>query len=159
MANRTETPDFLTALASTDHWLILVITAALVGTTVFLHYEGLERLNYSISSWSLKQRPRVLALIIFIMALHITEIWIFGIGIYLTAQYPNLGHVAGADPLMLLDAIYVSAVTFTTVGYGDLTPDGPIRLIFGTEALTGFVLVTWSASFTYLEMQRYWRPR
>lgn len=159
MANRTETPDLLTAMASADYWLMVAITATLVVTAVVLHYETLERLNYSISSWRLKQRPRVLALIIFIMVLHIAEIWIFGIGIYLTAQFPNLGHIAGVEPLMLLDAIYVSAVTYTTVGYGDLTPDGPIRLILGTEALTGFVLVTWSASFTYLEMQRYWRSR
>lgn len=159
MANRTETPDLFTAMASADHWLVIAITTALVGAAVFLHYEALERPNYSIPSWRLNQRPRVLALIIFIMALHIAEIWIFGIGIYLTVQFPDLGRIAGADPLMLLDAIYVSAVTFTTVGYGDLTPDGPIRLILGTEALTGFVLVTWSASFTYLEMQRYWRPR
>jgi hypothetical protein len=27
----------------------------------------------------------------------------------------------------------------------------------GTEALAGLVLITWSASFTYLEMERYWR--
>jgi hypothetical protein len=27
----------------------------------------------------------------------------------------------------------------------------------GTEALTGFLLITWSASFTFLEMQRFWK--
>jgi hypothetical protein len=25
------------------------------------------------------------------------------------------------------------------------------------EALAGFVLITWSASFTYLEMEKFWR--
>jgi hypothetical protein len=34
---------------------------------------------------------------------------------------------------------------------------GAIRFLAGTEALTGFVLVTWSASFTFVEMQRFWR--
>jgi hypothetical protein len=53
----------------------------------------------------------------------------------------------------------VSVATYTTVGYGDLAPVGPIRLIMGLEGLTGFLLLTWSASFTYLEMQRYWPPR
>ena len=57
----------------------------------------------------------------------------------------------------LLDAVYLSAVTFTTVGFGDVAPVGPIRFLSGTMALTGFVLVTWSASFTYLEMERFWR--
>lgn len=34
-----------------------------------------------------------------------------------------------------------------------------ITVFLSYEALTGFVLLAWSASFTYLEMQRYWRPR
>jgi hypothetical protein len=45
------------------------------------------------------------------------------------------------------------------VGFGDLAPVGPIRFLAGTTALTGFVLITWSASFTYLEMARDWRER
>ena len=36
-------------------------------------------------------------------------------------------------------------------------PLGPVRFLSGTEALTGFVMITWSASFTYLEMERFWR--
>jgi hypothetical protein len=27
----------------------------------------------------------------------------------------------------------------------------------GTEALTGFVLIAWSASFTFVEMERFWK--
>lgn len=153
------TPTFAEALTSVDHWVIVGITAVLVATTVFVHYEVLERLNYAMPNWRLQPRPRILVLIISIMAVHVIEIWIFGIGIYASAQYPDLGQVTGVASLRLLDAVYVSATTYTTIGYGDLTPVGPIRLIMGTEALTGFVLLTWSASFTYLEMQRYWRPR
>jgi hypothetical protein len=33
------------------------------------------------------------------------------------------------------------------------------RLISGTEALTGLVMIAWTASFTYLLMERYWRQR
>ncbi len=59
-----------------------------------------------------------------------------------------------------LDSIYFLFVTYTTVGYGDLVPVGPIRFIAATEALNGWVLLGWSASFTFLEMQRFWRgPR
>jgi hypothetical protein len=59
----------------------------------------------------------------------------------------------------VFDAIYFSASVFTTLGFGDLSPVGPIRFVAGTEALTGLVLIGWSASFTYLEMQRYWSTR
>jgi hypothetical protein len=27
------------------------------------------------------------------------------------------------------------------------------------EALTGFILISWSASFLYLEMEQFWRRR
>lgn len=33
-------------------------------------------------------------------------------------------------------------MTYATVGFGDLAPVGPIRFMAGTEALTGFVLLT-----------------
>ena len=34
-----------------------------------------------------------------------------------------------------------------------------MRLISGLESLVGLLLITWSASFTYLEMSRLWsRP-
>jgi hypothetical protein len=46
---------------------------------------------------------------------------------------------------------------YTTVGFGDVSPVGPIRFLAGTSALTGFVMITWSASFTFLEMERFWR--
>ena len=54
---------------------------------------------------------------------------------------------------------YFSAMTFTTVGFGDVYPLVPVRFLAGTETLTGLVLVTWSASFTFLEMARFWRDR
>jgi hypothetical protein len=72
-------------------------------------------------------------------------------------HYPNAGAVSGIQALGLLDSVYLAATTFTTVGFGDLAPVGPIRFLSGTTALTGFVLIAWSASFTYLEMERYWR--
>jgi hypothetical protein len=31
-----------------------------------------------------------------------------------------------------------------------------MRLIAGVESLNGLVLIGWSASFTYLEMARFW---
>jgi hypothetical protein len=50
-------------------------------------------------------------------------------------------------------------VTFTTVGAADAHVSGPIRFLFGTESLAGLLLITWSASFTFLEMERFWRER
>jgi hypothetical protein len=35
-------------------------------------------------------------------------------------------------------------------------PSGTVRLIAGLEALNGLVLIGWSASFTYLTMEKVW---
>lgn len=138
---------------------MVLVTLVLVGAVVSLHYETLERLNHWIPQWGVHARPRILLLIFSILLVHTLEIWLFGIAIYMVVQFPDLGQISGVPDIQLLDAVYLSATTFTTVGYGDLAPHGAIRFLMGSEALTGFVLITWSASFTYLEMQRYWRPR
>ena len=43
------------------------------------------------------------------------------------------------------------------MGFGDITPEGPLRLLTAAEALVGLVLITWSASFTFLIMQHTWQ--
>ncbi len=48
-------------------------------------------------------------------------------------------------------------MVYTTVGFGDLVPAGALRMVSSTEALSGLALITWSASFTFLQMQRIWR--
>ncbi|MDE2150684.1 MAG: two pore domain potassium channel family protein [Gammaproteobacteria bacterium] len=153
------TPDLLTALTSGTYWGIVGIALLLIGVTVGLHYEVLQRLNCAIPRSRLPPRRRVLLLIFGILAAHTVEIWIFGVGLHLATLHPAFGSIGGAAHHELLDSIYLSATTYTTVGYGDLVPHGPIRFLLGLEALTGLVLITWSASFTYLEMRRYWKVR
>ena len=154
-------PDALPILAApaSAHLAVTALTAGLMAMAAFVHFEGLERLNNTMPNLHLAPRARILFLIVALMLLHMGEIAIFGVGIYYAVQLDGIGHIAGATPLLLMDAIYVSSATYTTVGYGDLSPVGPIRLLLACEALAGFVLLTWSASFTFLEMQRYWRPR
>src|SRR5688500_20254053 len=44
-------------------------------------------------------------------------------------------------------ALYFSAVTYTTVGYGDLVLPSEWRLVGGIEALTGILMCGWSTAF------------
>jgi hypothetical protein len=48
------------------------------------------------------------------------------------------------------DAVYFSAITWTTVGYGDITPVGSIRLVTSLEALTGISTIPVLASVIWL---------
>jgi len=52
--------------------------------------------------------------------------------------------------------LYYSGVIYTTLGLGDIHPEGHIRFITAMEALNGFLLITWSASFTFVAMGRLW---
>ena len=142
----------------TANLIVVLGTMLAVGASVLVHYEGLNLL----SQWLAKRRahhPRrkVLYGIFGVLSLHITEIWIFGLTLWVLLMFTNTGSVAGSVSGSLLDAVYLSANTYTTVGFGDLAPVGPIRFVGGSMALTGLVLITWSASFTFLEMERFWR--
>lgn len=136
---------------------VVAATLAAVSLCVLAHYEGLVFTSRRLASLSGPHRVKVLYAIASVLALHVVEIWLFGLMTWVLLHWPEFGSL-GPTAQHLFDVIYFSAVTFTTVGYGDLAPVGPIRFLSGTEALTGFVLLTWSASFTYLEMERFWRP-
>lgn len=152
----------LTQVDAYRHWDVnlgvVVATMVAVAVCVLLHYEGLTFISRSLSRMAGKRRRRVLAGIFGVLLLHVVEIWIFSLTLFgLLWADPQFGTLHGIHPGSLFDHVYFSAVTYSTVGFGDVIPQGPIRFLVGTEALTGFVLITWSASFTYLEMDRYWR--
>jgi hypothetical protein len=91
-----------------------------------------------------------------IFVTHVLEIWIFALGFFLSLQIDGMGQLVGETGQLFLDCVYFSFITYTTVGYGDLVALGPIRYLTGVEALTGLILITWSASFLFMEMQRHW---
>lgn len=145
-----------------DNWVanavVVGATAVAVTLCVLMHYEGLVLVFRGLCRLHARhQRVKILYTIMAVLALHVLEVWIFGVAYWLLLKWPDAGWMAGPGAIGLFDTVYLSAMTFTTVGYGDVAPLGPIRFLAGTEALTGLVLITWSASFTYLEMDHYWR--
>jgi len=137
--------------------VVVLATVIAVVLCVVLHYESLSFLTGFMKRVRTRPRPRVLLLIFAILLTHVAEIWIFGGAYYWLSADPGRGALLAEHPIGLLDCIYFSAVCFTTLGLGDVVPMGALRFLAGTEALTGFVLVTWSASFTFMEMQRFWK--
>jgi len=138
--------------------IVVLATGAIVCLCVLLHYECLGWLSRNLSRFEKYRRRRVLFGIFGLLCVHVAEIWLFGFVYAMLSIWPAFGEIQGASG-GFLDHIYMSAMTFTTVGAGDLSVKGPLRFLAGTEALSGLVLITWSASFTYLEMERFWRDR
>jgi hypothetical protein len=143
---------------------MLLLTAFAVNSLItllvfLLHYEVLFQLGRGLPRVrNIAPRFRVLFGVGIIFLAHVIEIWIYGAGYYALLQFPDMGKLVGelSGHGLLLDCVYLSFVTFTTVGYGELVAEGYIRYLTGIEALAGLILITWSASFLFIEMQKYW---
>ena len=56
-------------------------------------------------------------------------------------------------------ALYFSAVTYATIGYGDVVPPQDWRLIAGVEGLTGILMCGWSGGFFFAVVNRIYEAR
>lgn len=139
------------------HGLVVVLTLALVLASVVGHYEGLNWLSRRLARREGRRRPRVLYAVFGSLGLHVGQIGLFGLAIWVLLQLPGAGAVVGMGEAMLLDSLYLSAETFSTVGFGDVAPAGPIRFLIAAESVIGLMLIAWSATFTFFEMERNWR--
>ncbi len=50
-------------------------------------------------------------------------------------------------------AMYFSLVTFTTLGYGEITIGSANRILAGLEAINGITLIGWSTAFMFAIFQ------
>lgn len=134
--------------------MITVVAALLATISVLFHYECLCLLERIVDRFG-SQRRRLLVTMIGLLLAHKVEIWIFGAAYALLSNVPGFGaiHMVPAGDIAPLDFVYYSAMVYTTVGFGDMIPSGGFRLITATEAVIGLSLITWSASFTYFQMQ------
>lgn len=135
----------------------LLINTLLVATVVVIHYEILRALSVVIPKLRIKNRIRVIIGVFGTICAHIVEVWLFGIAFFLMISYGDFGSLGGNFDGSLVDCVYFSFTNYTTVGYGDIEPFGNIRFLAGLEAITGLSLITWSASFMFMEMTQFWK--
>lgn len=138
-------------------WLI---TLALVVIVVVVHYESLRLLAAHIEALQLPLRVRLrMALVMLaIIVTHVLEVLIFGFGLYFAARVVGVGDLLGhVTTNEFRDFAYFSFVSYTTLGFGEIYPTAGLRIMSGVEALTGLLMITWSASFTFLYMEKFWR--
>ena len=131
-----------------------VICLAVILATV-VHYAVLRRLNGGVRLIRRYPRFRLLYGVVMSLVAHSVEIAIFA-GAYWVSANSGFGFLEGNFEGSAADYLYFSYAAFTTVGFGDIVAHGPMRLLAGMEALTGFVLITWTASYLYIEMSRTW---
>ncbi len=133
----------------------VLVTVCTVAICFLLHLAILDRLARMIDRSVPVRRP-MLVVIFTLFAAHLLEVLIYGLALWLL-DWRGHGMLSGAVVSgggSLLDHLYFSITCYTTLGIGDIIPEGEIRLLAGIEALNGLVLIAWSASFTYLVMER-----
>ncbi|TQV72627.1 two pore domain potassium channel family protein [Exilibacterium tricleocarpae] len=135
---------------------ILLINSLLIAAVVIIHFEALTCISNILPRLPDRRRFKILFGIFGSLAAHVVEIWAFALGYYLLIQEGDFGLLQGNTANTLLDCAYFSFTTYTSLGLGDVEPIGKIRYLAGLESLTGLVLIGWTASFMYIEMQRYW---
>ncbi|MCB1678207.1 MAG: two pore domain potassium channel family protein [Halioglobus sp.] len=135
---------------------VFLVNLLVIGTTVMIHYEFLHRITLLLPKLRMRHRYRIVLGVLVALTAHSVEVWVFGCSFYLMHHAEGWGSLAGNFDGSLMDSAYFSFTVFTTLGLGDIEPHGDLRYLTGLESLTGLVLITWTASFLYLEMTRYW---
>ena len=139
-------------------WLLLT-TVLLVAVTVAIHAVGAHFwMSYLIRRYAgpdgyLKAHaalPAVTWTAVVLLMLHLVEVIVWALAYLL---------VLPGDHLDTFEkAAYFSVVTFTTLGYGDITLiEHEWRLLSGIEALNGILLVGWTTALLFLVVQRSWK--
>jgi hypothetical protein len=129
---------------------LIAITVVIhaVGTTAWVRYLGIKFAGKPLTTG--RRATLVLvntALIVF--ALHALEIVIWAGAYQLLLPVNELASFE--------EAVYFSFVTFTTLGYGDITLSEGWRLLSGIEALNGILLVGWTTAMIFSVVQNIWR--
>lgn len=136
--------------------IIALACGLLIALTTLIHYEILGALNTRLPGLRIPRRSKLLVVIFATFLAHALEIAAYGTALFLAIGHLDVGSLQGPAVLSLTTCMYFSAETYTSLGFGDLTPTGPLRMLAGVEALNGLLLIGWSASYTYLAMERFW---
>ena len=119
--------------------ILLLATIVVHGVAVLLLYRiGARPLAHA------ETLPPVLRLawsyffVIGFVIAHLIEIMIWALAYRLTGELRDLE-----------EAIYFSAVTFATIGYGDVTLSGKWRLASALEGVNGILLFGWTTAFLF----------
>ena len=128
----------------------LIIAWSLMALCVIVHAMGMTVLLRWVSGWVARMGSRfwfstwlLVRTAGWIILLHLVEISIWAFFYTWKHGMPDLQA-----------ALYFSAITYTTTGYGDLLLPNEWRLVGGIEPLTGILMCGWSSAFFFAVVTR-----
>ena len=129
--------------------IALTVTIHAFGTTAWVRWLARNYIDEA-GLWRGRRVVRILlGTALVLVMLHSVQIVLWAV------LYRNMGPVGELDTLEA--AVYFSFVTFTTLGYGDITLSESWRILSGIEAMNGILLVGWSTAVLFAAVQRSWQ--
>ena len=122
--------------------MMVVITTMIQGMFMFVGVERLrDHLSRSRTKSRLQSTLKIAVFVLWLFLATILEIWAWA------TLYLVLGAIGSLE-----QALYFSTVTFTTLGYGDITLDD-WRLLSSFEAANGLLMFGWSTALVFVAVQ------
>ena len=118
---------------------IVIIVNAVIQAEMFSYYgRRLEKLTLFLrhSFQRFANTASIVTGVLFVMLVHTLQVWIWA------SIFMALGAFTQLEP-----ALYFSLVSFSTVGFGDITLNHDWRLLSGLTAANGFLSFGWSTAY------------
>ena len=131
------------------------ISLTLIMACVTAFYEVLAHVWVNLPRLEGRPRTQILFTLLATFFAHTVAVWVFGTAYYVLDHFFDFGTLNGTITHEFIEYIYFSAVSYSSLGLGDVYPSGGLQLLVGVEAILGLILIGWSVTFTYLVTEKY----
>ena len=131
--------------------LAIIMAAILIAVCTAIHY-GVLKFSSQFVTPSRHIGHCLGVAVASIVLAHILEALLYATGFWIAVHNFQVGDLVssssnGSASLTFMDYFYFSLVNYTTLGRGDLMPNGHLRFMTAMEAFHGFLLITMSGTF------------
>ncbi|MCF6307950.1 MAG: potassium channel family protein [Flavobacteriaceae bacterium] len=123
----------------------ITITIQAYGTRYWLNRVSRNKRLQSLAGFDKNTVKLLIFTALFLLTLNFIEAIVWGFTYYLL---PGITEFQSLEK-----AIYFSMVTFTTLGYGEITISSSNRILAGFEAMSGVLLLGWTTAMMFSVIQ------
>ena len=127
----------------------LAAAFSLLAASIVLHYKTMIWTRSWLSQSGTRRRSGALLGMATMIGAQLVSVLLYAIAYLVLGEAGGVGSLEGEIQGGFMDPLYFSLMSYTTLGVGDIYPLGGFRIISGIEALNGFALIGWTASFAY----------
>lgn len=109
-----------------------------------------------ITKFKLRERILMIFLVMAIFCAHTISVWIYALCYWIMENIFAFQELKGVTEHHFLDYVYFSAISYSSLGFGDIYPVGGMKFIASVEVLNGLIMIGWSVMLTYFSIQKLW---